>query len=150
VLSPLGEALASLVASIARGLLTDRELSHSQQRPPSPPHHPSVREAREGKKAARKRRARQAAVLATERKAAADSAKRDEKSGAPEAGAQCTICLDKKIDCVLLECGHQCACFVCASTLQGGPADSVRPRRAAGLCPICRSPISRVVRTYVP
>jgi hypothetical protein len=56
--------------------------------------------------------------------------------GVPASGAKCAICLERPIDCVLLECGHQATCVTCA---QG-----IRPA-----CPICRAPISRVVRTFV-
>ena len=46
----------------------------------------------------------------------------------------CKICFDRKIDTVILECGHRVVCSICA---EGLPL----PR----LCPLCRSPI---VRSY--
>jgi len=46
----------------------------------------------------------------------------------------CKICMDAKIDCVLLECGHMITCTQCG-------------RRLAE-CPICRQNIVRVVHTF--
>jgi Zinc finger, C3HC4 type (RING finger) len=56
--------------------------------------------------------------------------------GVPAPGIKCAICLERPIDCVLLECGHQATCVTCTQGLK--PA-----------CPICRAPIARVVRTFV-
>ncbi|XP_048360859.1 mitochondrial ubiquitin ligase activator of nfkb 1-A-like [Sphaerodactylus townsendi] len=49
----------------------------------------------------------------------------------------CVICLSNPRQCVLLPCGHACCCFRCFQAL---------PRRT---CPICRSPIDRVVPLYL-
>jgi hypothetical protein len=46
----------------------------------------------------------------------------------------CKICLERKIDVILLECGHLVACNECASSLKD--------------CPLCREPIQRVKRAY--
>ncbi|XP_054840138.1 mitochondrial ubiquitin ligase activator of nfkb 1-A-like [Eublepharis macularius] len=48
----------------------------------------------------------------------------------------CVICLTNPRQCVLLPCGHVCCCFRCFQAL---------PSRT---CPICRSPIDRVVPLY--
>lgn len=48
----------------------------------------------------------------------------------------CVICLANPRQCVLLPCGHVCCCFRCFHAL---------PRC---ICPICRSPINRVVPFY--
>nr|XP_056706219.1 mitochondrial ubiquitin ligase activator of nfkb 1-A-like [Euleptes europaea] len=48
----------------------------------------------------------------------------------------CVICLANPRQCVLLPCGHVCCCFRCFQAL---------PRRT---CPMCRSPIDRVVPLY--
>uniref|UniRef100_A0A8D0KPE1 RING-type E3 ubiquitin transferase n=1 Tax=Salvator merianae TaxID=96440 RepID=A0A8D0KPE1_SALMN len=48
----------------------------------------------------------------------------------------CVICLTNLRECVLLPCGHVCCCFRCFQAL---------PSRT---CPICRSPIDRVVPLY--
>eukprot|EP00771_Trimastix_marina_P002787 gnl/Trimastix_PCT/3947.p1 GENE.gnl/Trimastix_PCT/3947~~gnl/Trimastix_PCT/3947.p1 ORF type:complete len:187 (-),score=13.17 gnl/Trimastix_PCT/3947:67-627(-) len=49
---------------------------------------------------------------------------------------QCTICFERTIDTVLLECGHRCVCSRCAGTLSE--------------CPLDRRPITRWVKTYDP
>eukprot|EP01114_Cavostelium_apophysatum_P002740 TRINITY_DN12425_c0_g1_i1.p1 TRINITY_DN12425_c0_g1~~TRINITY_DN12425_c0_g1_i1.p1 ORF type:complete len:304 (+),score=38.97 TRINITY_DN12425_c0_g1_i1:103-1014(+) len=46
----------------------------------------------------------------------------------------CTVCMERRIDCVLLECGHLAVCFICSKHLSE--------------CPICRQKIVRVVHTY--
>lgn len=48
----------------------------------------------------------------------------------------CVICLTNLRECVLLPCGHVCCCFRCFQALQ------------SRTCPICRSPIDRVVPLY--
>ena len=48
----------------------------------------------------------------------------------------CKVCYDKNIDTVLLECGHRVICHTCMETLN------------EKVCPCCRQPISRWVRTY--
>uniref|UniRef100_A0A8D0HA37 RING-type E3 ubiquitin transferase n=1 Tax=Sphenodon punctatus TaxID=8508 RepID=A0A8D0HA37_SPHPU len=48
----------------------------------------------------------------------------------------CIICLTRPRECVLLGCGHVCCCFRCFQAL---PSQT---------CPICRSPIERVVPLY--
>ncbi|XP_034989556.1 mitochondrial ubiquitin ligase activator of nfkb 1-A [Zootoca vivipara] len=48
----------------------------------------------------------------------------------------CVICLTSLRECVLLPCGHVCCCFRCFQAF---------PSRT---CPICRSPIDRVVPLY--
>jgi len=51
---------------------------------------------------------------------------------------ECKICFEKKINCVLLTCGHMCACYDCGLALQTEGQD----------CPLCRSPISAVQKVY--
>ncbi len=46
----------------------------------------------------------------------------------------CKICMDKPIECVLLECGHLATCLSCGKVLSE--------------CPICRQFIIRVVRFF--
>ncbi|KAH0624298.1 hypothetical protein JD844_007998 [Phrynosoma platyrhinos] len=58
-----------------------------------------------------------------------------EQTGEPPENA-CVICLTNLRECVLLPCGHVCCCFGCFQAL---------PNRN---CPICRSPIERVVPLY--
>jgi hypothetical protein len=46
----------------------------------------------------------------------------------------CKICMDRLIDCLLLECGHMCSCVKCGKLLNE--------------CPICRQYVVRVVRAF--
>ena len=54
------------------------------------------------------------------------------------ATTECVICYESEVDCVIYSCGHMCLCFQCA----------VHQWSQAGDCPICRQPISDVIRTY--
>ncbi len=58
-----------------------------------------------------------------------------EKDEDEDDGKLCKICFASAIDCVLLNCGHLCCCLECPKALQA--------------CPMCRSPIERVVKTFV-
>eukprot|EP00727_Mastigamoeba_balamuthi_P006571 m51a1_g2534 putative nedd4-like e3 ubiquitin-protein ligase wwp2 (409) ;mRNA; r:250450-252196 len=57
-----------------------------------------------------------------------------QEEGAQSADGTCTVCMERKIDVVLLKCGHMCVCSQCASSLKN--------------CPICRNPISEIVRVF--
>lgn len=46
----------------------------------------------------------------------------------------CKVCWENVVDCVLLECGHMCACTACGKRMAE--------------CPICRRMVSRVVRVF--
>ncbi|XP_017277633.1 mitochondrial ubiquitin ligase activator of nfkb 1-A [Kryptolebias marmoratus] len=50
----------------------------------------------------------------------------------------CVICLHHPRDCILLNCGHVCCCYVCYQAL---------PQRK---CPICRQRIDRVLPVFQP
>jgi len=47
---------------------------------------------------------------------------------------QCIICYERRIDTVLLECGHLAVCTICSKSLNE--------------CPMCRRLVSRVVHTF--
>lgn len=50
----------------------------------------------------------------------------------------CTICSEASIDTVIYRCGHMCVCMACGMEL-----------KAQGLkCPICRAPITDLIRAY--
>ena len=50
----------------------------------------------------------------------------------------CVICSEASIDSVVYRCGHMCVCMACGLEL-----------KAQGLkCPICRAPITDVIRAY--
>ncbi|KNC50820.1 uncharacterized protein AMSG_06724 [Thecamonas trahens ATCC 50062] len=46
----------------------------------------------------------------------------------------CVVCMDNRIDVILLECGHVCACSECADSLDE--------------CPMCRANIVRAVKMF--
>lgn len=48
----------------------------------------------------------------------------------------CVICLSQPRDCILLDCGHVCCCYVCCQSM---------PQRK---CPICRQNVVRVLPFY--
>ena len=49
----------------------------------------------------------------------------------------CAVCMDAPVAVVLVPCGHHCLCVACSGNFQP-PAP----------CPICRTAIGQVVRTY--
>ncbi|XP_065208188.1 putative inhibitor of apoptosis [Planococcus citri] len=51
---------------------------------------------------------------------------------------KCCICLEQRINAVLYKCGHTCMCFDCATKLM----DTKK-------CPVCRSEIIDVIKTYL-
>ncbi|XP_012935249.1 protein neuralized [Aplysia californica] len=57
---------------------------------------------------------------------------------AEEGAADCKVCWERSINCVLYTCGHMCLCFDCA----------VHIRSEKGLCPICRQEIVDVIKIY--
>lgn len=48
----------------------------------------------------------------------------------------CKVCLERPIDTVILECGHQTLCYTCAKSNKWSS------------CPICSAPVARIIRTY--
>ena len=58
-----------------------------------------------------------------------------EGGGAEEEENVCVVCFDSKVDCVLLECGHAVVCLACSGGLKGE-------------CPMCRRPITRIVKLF--
>lgn len=49
--------------------------------------------------------------------------------------SECVICMDRRSDVVLLNCGHVCCCFTCSSSLTN--------------CPMCRNPVVQRVRIFL-
>jgi hypothetical protein len=62
----------------------------------------------------------------------------EEDAGKPPVpeSVECVICKASRADTVMLDCAHLVACYPCASTYAGKP------------CPMCRQPVSRVVRCF--
>ncbi|XP_012988997.2 E3 ubiquitin-protein ligase NEURL1B isoform X1 [Esox lucius] len=54
---------------------------------------------------------------------------------------ECTVCFDQEVDTVIYTCGHMCLCNDCGLKLK---------RQINACCPICRTPIKDVIKTYRP
>eukprot|EP00743_Colponemidia_sp_Colp-15_P008945 GILK01009761.1.p1 GENE.GILK01009761.1~~GILK01009761.1.p1 ORF type:complete len:735 (+),score=145.25 GILK01009761.1:27-2231(+) len=87
-------------------------------------------------------RAQTVPTLATAPPAFNSTAAAASTTAAPSDGNTCKICFERAINTVLLECGHQVACSVCADALLNSSNANNK------ICPVCRAPISRVVRTF--
>lgn len=59
---------------------------------------------------------------------------REKKSGAKDDDELCVVCLDKKRDTVLVECGHYFLCAGCAGGLER--------------CPVCRGVVKGSVKAF--
>lgn len=62
-----------------------------------------------------------------------------------EASTECTICFERMGDHVLLPCGHSGYCGGCAQSLFRSSAEGI----SCGQCPVCRAPLTAVVRVPV-
>eukprot|EP00927_Polykrikos_kofoidii_P078832 TRINITY_DN75628_c0_g1_i1.p1 TRINITY_DN75628_c0_g1~~TRINITY_DN75628_c0_g1_i1.p1 ORF type:complete len:563 (+),score=53.28 TRINITY_DN75628_c0_g1_i1:71-1759(+) len=51
----------------------------------------------------------------------------------------CPLCMDHLADSAVVPCGHMCGCHACLTAMKGV---------AGSLCPICRGPITMVIRIY--
>ncbi|KAH3765143.1 hypothetical protein Pelo_2975 [Pelomyxa schiedti] len=69
------------------------------------------------------------------------SPKKPKVDGAQDntAAGECTICYDAKINTVIVPCGHLCVCFECSKLL--------KPK--IHKCPICRTSISQIIKTFM-
>jgi len=52
----------------------------------------------------------------------------------------CTVCMDRPRDTLLVPCHHMCLCASCANILQN----------QGGACPICRQTITQVLKVFSP
>jgi hypothetical protein len=52
----------------------------------------------------------------------------------------CVMCLDARMDHIIIPCGHQCVCGACAEALK---------RAAHPACPLCREPISVTAKVFL-
>ena len=74
--------------------------------------------------------------------AAASSARASLEIAVEKASAaECSVCLEQPIDCVLYTCGHMCMCYECAIGLHHASIEG-------GSCPICRQAIRDVIKIY--
>lgn len=51
----------------------------------------------------------------------------------------CSICMERKINTVIVDCGHRCTCVTCCQNFK----EQNKP-----LCPICRKDITHIIKTY--
>lgn len=54
---------------------------------------------------------------------------------------ECTVCLERESDMVVLNCMHMCLCEECGDLLNKGPLTKRK-------CPVCRSDISSIKKVY--
>ena len=54
-------------------------------------------------------------------------------------GNKCCVCIERDLNIVIIPCGHLALCFECGISLRDSNAN---------LCPLCRTEISSVVKTY--
>ena len=80
-----------------------------------------------------KKERRRAAAAARRQEQTANSPRCDDSDELEENQA-CKICMEREINCVLLECGHMLTCVTCG--------------RKLAECPICRQNVTRCVRTF--
>jgi len=52
---------------------------------------------------------------------------------------ECVVCMESEKSHILVPCGHQCVCEVCAVNL-------VSTKQA---CPVCRAPVLQVIKVYL-
>ena len=60
----------------------------------------------------------------------------------------CFICFEALADAVFMECGHAGVCAPCARTITHGYVDAASGAltRGSGTCPVCRNPVTQVLR----
>ena len=61
------------------------------------------------------------------------------EEAADNASNECSVCLDKPVDCVIYTCGHMCVCYECAVDIKDNQG---------ALCPICRRQIVDIIKIY--
>lgn len=67
------------------------------------------------------------------------SSARDKNNNSPPS-KDCPICFERPINCVLYQCGHMCTCYECGVK---------QWRTQSRTCPICRTVIKDVIKTYM-
>lgn len=72
-------------------------------------------------------------------KAQKSSATRDSNNNSPLT-RDCPICFERQINCVLYQCGHMTCCYECGVK---------QWRTQSRTCPICRTVIKDVIKTYM-
>jgi len=85
--------------------------------------------------------------------AAQSSAAADLAPSAPAAAAldadeeeneRCVVCLERRADTAVVPCGHLCGCEPCLRGMQGSGGQGAEP----AMCPMCRGPMTSLIRIY--
>ena len=63
----------------------------------------------------------------------------DSEASNGESKAECVVCLEKNADTAVIPCGHMCGCGDCLLRM----SKSANPQ-----CPLCRGPMTSVIRIY--
>ena len=63
----------------------------------------------------------------------------DSEASNGESKAKCVVCLEKNADTAVIPCGHMCGCGDCLQMI----SESANPQ-----CPLCRGPMTSVIRIY--
>ena len=63
----------------------------------------------------------------------------DSEASNGESKAECVVCLEKNADTAVIPCGHMCGCGDCLLRI----SKSANPQ-----CPLCRGPMTSVIRIY--
>ncbi|CAL8106814.1 unnamed protein product [Orchesella dallaii] len=69
----------------------------------------------------------------------------------PNGRGMCIICVERERNTAFTKCGHICMCYNCATTYKNPPktqGSTVVGRRSRSLCPICRQPISSILKIF--
>jgi protein neuralized len=61
------------------------------------------------------------------------------ETSADDDSGLCTICLERMADSAVIPCGHMCGCNECLEEVR----KSARPE-----CPMCRGPVSSILKIY--
>ena len=59
------------------------------------------------------------------------------------AAPRCVICLANKVQTAIVDCGHSCLCFACATVLR----TKTEPEQAR--CPKCRIPVTKIICIFL-
>ncbi|ODN05982.1 Glucose dehydrogenase [FAD, quinone] [Orchesella cincta] len=69
----------------------------------------------------------------------------------PNGRCMCIICVERERNTAFTKCGHICMCYECARDFKNqakSQGSSVINRRNRALCPICRDPVSSILKIY--
>uniref|UniRef100_A0A6G1SFP2 Protein neuralized n=1 Tax=Aceria tosichella TaxID=561515 RepID=A0A6G1SFP2_9ACAR len=77
--------------------------------------------------------------IKNQKSAATSSSDRDKNNNSPQS-KDCPICFERPINCVLYQCGHMCTCYECGVK---------QWKTQSRTCPICRTIIKDVIKTYM-